>query len=485
MGGALFFLASNALFALNLRLLPALIMGIGCLGGFWVILQTVRKSECLSAPVILRLFAACLAAGFALNVVGGQGHIFYATDDWLIRDAVLADLSGMALPAYDWQGQTWSLRAPLGMYMLPGAVGRWAGLGAAHAFMLVQNSWLTGSVLYLIAEAFGRRTFVFVVLFIFFSGLDCVAFIRSYGLFDLPSHIEWWNPLFQYSSFVTQIFWVPNHALPGWWFAALVVLHMRDGGLTPILLVIFAAALIWSPLAMMGALPFVLYVLVRQPLKIVSPAVIQACFSGLAFLPVVIYLKTDAGMVQSGWLFAAEMFPYIYMTFIIIEIPHAAFVVVHAINLKLIWREALTLAIVMLLVIPFYLLGPGNDFAMRASIVPLVVLGGSFVSRVISAYEDKEQICIALAIVVLLGAATPIVEIKRNMTMKPYAISPCDLISGWRELSSGQEGNLDHYMARADHMPDWLISPPQEVRPRLRETQSCWPDHPVLSKKQS
>ena len=83
-----------------------------------------------------------MATGFALCILGGQGHIFYAAEDWLTRDAVLADLAAMPLPAYPWNGETWILRAPLGMYVLPGAVGRLASLGAAHAFMLIQNACL-------------------------------------------------------------------------------------------------------------------------------------------------------------------------------------------------------------------------------------------------------------------------------------------------------------------------------------------------------
>ena len=73
-----------------------------------------------------------MATGFGLCLLGGQGHLLYAAEDWLIRDAVVADLSASALPAYAWNGATWVLRAPLGMYLLPGALGRLAGLGAAH-----------------------------------------------------------------------------------------------------------------------------------------------------------------------------------------------------------------------------------------------------------------------------------------------------------------------------------------------------------------
>ena len=481
-GCVLLFVASNLVFALTLKLLPGLIVCAGCLGGAVVILRAASDHAFLSTPLHLRFFTICMATGFALNLLGGQGHIFFATEDWLIRDAVLADLSAMNLPAYAWQGETWVLRAPLGMYLLPGAFGRLAGLGAAHTMLLLQNACLTGCALYVIAEAFGRRSLAFLGIYVFFSGLDLVGIFLSYGLHNFPDHLEWWNPFFQYSSIVTQIFWVPNHALPGWWFAVLLALHLRGGGLAPILLVFFAAALLWSPLAMMGALPFVLFVILREPRKMLTPEIILSCVAGAAFLPVVIYRQVDAGSVASGWLIAEENFPFYYLAFIAIEIPHAIFVAPHALTQWRSWSGALWLAIAMLLVLPVYWLGPGNDFVMRVSIIPLVVLCACFAPRALELTERKDPIRFVILIILLIGAATPLVEIVRNIRKPAYAISPCDLISSWRQQENVNDGNLNHYMIRADHMPGWLLASPQAVRPRLREAESCWPDYPRLAK---
>ena len=142
-GGALVFVAGNLVFAMSLRLLPGAILGLGCLGAAFVILREAKKNSFLATPVHLPFFALCMATGFALCLLAGQGHFFYAAEDWLIRDAVLADLSASALPAYSWDQAAWVLRAPLGMYLLPGALGRLAGLGAAHGLMFVQNACLS------------------------------------------------------------------------------------------------------------------------------------------------------------------------------------------------------------------------------------------------------------------------------------------------------------------------------------------------------
>ena len=140
-GVALVFVASNFLFALSLRWLPGAILGLGCLAAALIIIREVRKNDFLSTPVHLPFFALCMATGFTLCLLGGQGHIFYSADDWVIRDAVLADMSTSALPAYGWNGETWILRAPLGMYLLPGALGRLAGLGYAISPCDLVSSW--------------------------------------------------------------------------------------------------------------------------------------------------------------------------------------------------------------------------------------------------------------------------------------------------------------------------------------------------------
>ena len=171
-GGAFVFIASNLLFAMSLRLWPGAVLGAGCLGAAIIILREANKNSFLATPVHMPFFALCMATGFGLCLLGGQGHLLYAAEDWLIRDAVVADLSASALPAYAWNGATWVLRAPLGMYLLPGALGRLAGLGAAHGLMFVQNACLIGCSLYLIAEAFQQRTLGFLAIFVLFSGLD-------------------------------------------------------------------------------------------------------------------------------------------------------------------------------------------------------------------------------------------------------------------------------------------------------------------------
>ena len=479
-GGALVFVASNLLFAMNLRLLPSAILGVGCLGAGFIIIRTASQNSFLSTPVHLPFFALCMATGFTLCLLAGQGHVFYAADDWVIRDAVLADMSTSALPAYGWNGETWILRAPLGMYLLPGALGRLAGLGYAHVLMFLQNACLTGGALYLIAEAFGRRTVGFLAIFVFFSGLDFFGQLKTYGVQWSVIYPEMWHPFFGYMSFINHLFWAPNHALPGWCFAALLALHLRGGGLAPALLVFFAAALLWSPLTMIGALPFLVFIVLREPRKMFSPGVVGACLAGAAFLPVAVYLQTDAARIASGWMPGGEDFLAFYLLFIGLEVPHIIFVLAPAVLRQKPWSGALVLALVLVCVIPFYALGAFNDFALRVSIVPLAILAACFACRVLDLRQLKDPFRFAAWALIAISAWSPIMEIMRNTKLPTYAISSCDLVSSWREIAKSGDGDLDHYMARMDRAPTWLLAPPKTLRPRVREKGSCWPDHPLL-----
>ena len=102
-----------------------------------------------------------------------------------------------------------------------------------------------------------------IAFFLLFSGLDVVPWALGWdrlskNSWEFPLHLEWWAGPIQYSSHVTQLFWVPQHALAGWAFAAFY-LRWREGAVNaPTLALVFGLCVFWSPLAAIGALPFLL-----------------------------------------------------------------------------------------------------------------------------------------------------------------------------------------------------------------------------------
>jgi hypothetical protein len=487
------FLLSNALIAPGLRPVAGLFVTLGCAASLYLVVGAVRRCRdgFLASRVDAAIFAPCALSAIALCVLGGEGHFFYPNYDWLNRDAVLADLVRQSFPIfYDYEGSEFVLRAPLGMYMIPAAIGKLLGLHAAHLALLAQNVTILSLTLTLLVSMVRGRKGVFLAVFLAFSGIEVVAVFIVAGMkyiavgsFSWPlymhQHLAFWNPFLQYTNHVTQIFWVPNHAFPGWWLAALSILHVRREIDSTVLIVAFAFLFFWSPLTMAGALPIVGYLVLRREFRtLLTPRLLVACAAALCFLPIVAYLAADAGSVPRKWLVENDSFWIIYVIFILVQIPHAAIVSWSWRRLDPGARTLSILSIVILLLIPIYKLGANNDFAMRASIMPLALLAfvfGSIVAQ-LQWHEGIGRGATAVAIIVL-GCITPAFEIQRALMLHSFAISDCNVLTTWHLLEPDRW--LANYLARSDSVPEWVLRRDRAETPMAIENQQCWPGHPL------
>ncbi len=317
---ALIFVFPNLLFAASLGFIPGAIVAAGALTSAFVVVRAPsrdRGAALLATPIDAAAFGVGSVVAVALCLVSGEGHFFFAAADWLTRDAVLADIVRDGLPViYRDQARDYFLRAPLGMYMAPAAVGWGFGLKAAHVALLVQNSFLLACCLYLATCLTRAAKLPFIACFVAFSGMDIVPCVfmaleesTRTGGFVLQPQIMLWNSFFSYWGHIPQIFWVPNHALPAWWFALLVLLHERGEIDIATLAASFAALLFWSPLAMMGAAPFLVMCAVRGGWRDwLAPRSLLAALGALGLVPVALYLVFDSGAVPHAWLIGKDGF---------------------------------------------------------------------------------------------------------------------------------------------------------------------------------
>jgi hypothetical protein len=495
--GSAIFLLSNALLVPALAPAIGLLVLAGCVASLWIVVKasaggpTGAETGLLATRIAPRTFALCWIAALALCVLGGEGHFFFANFDWLWRDAVLADLVRQRFPAiYEHEGAAYVLRAPLGMYLIPAAVGKLLGLHAAHLALLVQNATILALTLALLAGVVPQRRALFCAVFVTFSGVEILGKLlqeAGTGMSSWPlhahEHLAWWNPLFQYTNHLTQIFWVPNHSFPGWWLAALSVLYVRREIGSAAMIVAPAFLLFWSPLTMAGALPIVGILVLRRELgnlefrNLLAPRLLAAGAAALCFLPVAAYLAADAETVPHLWLVGGDRFWSTYVVFVIIQLPQIAIVALCWRRLDADLRAISILAIGMLLIIPIYRLGPNNDFAMRASILPLALLAFVFASIVAQLrWRDGIKPVAAVALVLCLGSLTPALEIQRALTVNAFAISDCNLPTTWHQLDPGKW--LANYFARADRVPAWLLARSSTHAPATTEDRQCWSDHP-------
>jgi len=483
---ALVFVAGDALWATGLATPAMIAVLLGCCGVAALLLTSLPTGARLDAPIDKRALAVCGFVALLLCLLGGETHLFWANADWLTRDAVLADVARHVAPVYYRIGEdTFFLRAPLGMYMIPGLVGHALGLTGAHVALLAQNTLLLAILLYLVAVL--GNGLAMALLLAAFSGLDLAPWffniLRGYaltGVWAVPPDPEWWARLFQYSAHVTQIFYVPNHAFPGWFFALATVAAARRELDLGALGAIFAALILWSPLAPMAAPALLGFFLWRDRAEAAkSPRFWLGGLAAACFAPVALYLTANAGAIAHAPIARAPGFWGVYLLFLLVEIPHALF-------LAALWRRVdaklkplLAISAVLLVALPLYSFGPSNDLAMRGSITPLFLLAFIFLSTLLGLGPAQRRARLAGLALVILGAGVPLIQICEVVLLPRFAISACNLITTTDELTPG--GVPANYVAPTSRAPQWLLRPPgQQTSFEILGAGRCWPDHPAL-----
>ena len=465
-----------ALFALDNVLLlgflgwPPLLVGalaailplaLACL--FW---KSVPGECRIGVPTIL----VCFAVAAILLILGGEGRLFYATADWQIRDAVLADMGNHRWPFDYWlDGKAQLLRAPIGMYLVPALLGGPSQIGRDWA-LLAHNMLVLGLLLSIGSALFDSRRgkWIALIVFVMFSGLDVIGNLindAATGAADWD-HIERWAANYQYSSHITQIFWVPQHAFAGW-TAALTYMLWRKG-IVPIGLLAASLPLValWSPLVLFGALPFAVFAGARVLLtRAWKWRDILVC--GLAILlatPALLYLSAGAGSVGGGLL---PMNLAAYVLLLLLEVWPFLRPLLRGQD-GVTDHATILIAGICLLLMPLWAIGMSNDFQMRASIMPLALVAIAF-ARWAGRLENRSGKAWFL-VVITLGSVTGTAEIARAFRLVPSPAPHCSLAGVWSR-QSGFVVAHDSYFAARNAFPVRI-----DPRERVRSAQPlpCW-----------
>ncbi|WP_156028597.1 hypothetical protein [Sphingobium chlorophenolicum] len=444
-----------ATFALLLPLLLAFIS--------WKLMSGERRID-------LWTLILCFVVAAILLILGGEGRLFYATPDWQIRDAVLADMGNHRWPFDYWlDGRTQLLRAPVGMYLVPALLGGASQLGRDWA-LLAHNSLILGLLFAQGAALFETRRarLIALVVFIMFSGLDVLGNIIHQRMVGWAywDHIEVWAANYQYSSHITQIFWVPQHGFAGWALALAYLLWRK--GLAPIGL--FAASIplvaLWSPFALFGALPFALF----AGLSVLRSGSWDWCdvaFCALALalaLPALFYLAAGAGSVGGGPL---PPNGGLYILFMMLEVVPFLWLLLRD-RTKGVDRTTILIAGACLLLMPLWKIGANNDFEMRASIMPLALIAIAFAEWAgrLELREEKAWFLVILA----LGSVTGAAEIARVFRLAPSPAPQCSLAGAW-DRQTGFVVPHASYFAVRDAFP-FKIHPAERVN--SAQPAHCW-----------
>ncbi len=450
-------------------------------------------------PSVNRYDKFKMLVGFIALVIvvlaSGIGNILWQNPDHATRNTLFnALVTNPWPPESTVSGSNVSIVYYIGFWLPAALFGKLTTLEAGYIFQIAWAAIGLFILWYLLCLMHKKVVIYPIVIFLLFSGLDCVGFSIVDFLFDslsnmqkgmwaypqgsaLSSHLEWWAGRYQYSSHITQLFWVFNQSLPVWISTLILLIEKNNKNLV----FIMGLTLLSSTLPFVGLIPVFVWCAVTNKntsdvlnrtftsdakkdffslftfqnvfgggvsgiisflyLKgnIASSTVNSAtvakksdfAFSLPAFLivfaisAVLFVILTDRKNFSfKKLLFFVPVFPIAYLSS---KISLSAFglyllfitlevVVIVAVVYPLYKKSSLLfITTYCLLIIPFFKVGRSIDFCMRASI-PLLLILSLFLISAFHTYfaEKKYPLFCAAVLIIALGAVTPIHEITRT-----------------------------------------------------------------------
>lgn len=476
MGMSVLLLAPTSLVATRFEILPATAILAGCFGAFALVQRdhSLKPYSLLKQDANLWLLGLCIAAAAAILFYSGSMHFFHPTLDWRIRDAVLADLSVSGFPATYRLGQNdYLLRAPLAMYIMPSIFGHYSSIFGAHVALWVQNSIAFGVILYFFcivgrgarhaALIMGSGTCAVLSIAILLARGETLESDRivTFGM-------DAWHPIYQYSSSLIQVFWVPNHAIPGWWIALAFLLYLDQELDIASVAATASSAFFWSPLVVF-AVPFLLlgglWTNLGQP-RIWLAGLVACCFA-----PLFLYFLADASDIPLSTVATNPQSVGSYLVFVLGLAPQAAFLILNRRLLPDRYLGALWVSLLLLVGLPGLTFGTSNDLVMRGSIIPLALVWFMF-GYILFALRVSQwrQKCIG-TIIAFLCSLSAIGTLMTHHLLPGWPISDCSIVQSARELGAGELS--PHYHAQWAAIPNWLMTR-NSGAPRPTEPRECW-----------
>ena len=363
--------------------------------------------------------------------LAGIGYFYYQSFDYHFRNAVFRDLINYPWPVFYERADTplvyymafWLVPATLGKLFAPLLQNAYWNFYLANIFLYVYA--VVGVALIFAQLAAAVRTENFkkltaaVLIFVFFSGLDVIgmAFFRVQEQ-PFAYHFEWWATFIQYSSFTTGMFWVFNQFIP----IALITLLLYNERNIRHFGFLIALALFFSPYptASIGifAVAYAVLAFIRANDKarflseeIFSVPNIISVFWLLP--PIILYFITNSEGMDKLWYVFDYTTPGRLAVFMLLEFLLPVAILLPRYRKHLFFATAA----ILLCLIPFFRVDEQNNFCMRSSIPPLIMLA-VYVIRFLfenSAAKTRLFSRIALILLLLIGAATPLAEFYRGL----------------------------------------------------------------------
>ena len=397
----------------------------------------------------LNMVIVSVVASFTWVTTSGVWNFgFGRTQDWdVMRNDMLSTLTKYSWPVtntFPDSSSLWTMRHYLAFYLPGSLIGKATGenlnitLLATGVWMVV-GVWIALLLLLDLFSRLGKRRYVLLFLFVGFSGLDAIG-SRIQGTLSLrPSnlinggHIEWWAERFQFSSNTTLLHWVPQHAIPSWIGALLVIHIVRSRQNLSLIPMISVAIVLWSPFAALGVTLLALlllsnagmfsqFVMSIRDFRSRSLAVL------LTAVPLIMFIQAGTSEIPQSFLFSNGGFSHnVELLAKFIPLEFGLIAILSGLIVRHTARE-LTVVSVALSMVLMVVIGVYNDFAMRVSPALLVVIMVNAGEALITPSKSLKNhaLRITLLCVVALGTITPLFEmISRYQTPYNELRSPC------------------------------------------------------------
>lgn len=403
--------------------------------------QAITHTHCKkpSATLTVSEFVAFLLLLGWVNFSGSGGY-GYQTPDYTMLNSRLDDLVQFEWPVH--YGPDSNFVYYIG-YCLPAAtIGKlfgyataiasltfWTQLGVVLACRWVSllSGWKHGVTLVLIIIFFGPMDAVGVLWIILTklpASITLTAQDAVHLLIDDPDGLNFWasrNVGFFLGNFLSntyQLYWAPQHIIPGWLCICLLT-HLFLKKQFQHFLFVFALLCLWSPLVMLAMVLFPLFALLSHPPHqhrewLTASNLLAAPLLTLLFM--LFYAGGSALTNPNGWTFTKidilQQWDAMLLFYALTWGLYALAVIPHLrtrSDPEKIWFAALFLTFLLL---PLYAYGAYNDLLCRGAAPIMFLLMVLLLQRLKTVWENQQRHAVACILcLILIGSGSALLQL--------------------------------------------------------------------------
>jgi len=362
----------------------------------------------------------------------GIGGLGFQTGDWEKHNFVLADLISHKWPViYNTQlysttdVNSSSLVFYIAYYMFPALIGKISSWNVANYVLIFQSIVALFLTLSWVIYFVGKKRYIIIIslAFIFFSGADILGnYLNNIDIifFDNVFHFEIYTDI-QYSSFISQLFWVPHHAFSSWLTISLFIYYFQSTDNLFKLVLIFSISTLWSVYVATGLIPFIIAYLIinyKASVKVLKPNYLIIITSFLCLFISFFFYISKSKTIENTSLFIIKdfiTFLLFYVEFTVIEWLLLFYLILRSeIFLQNKVSMLLFTSFIILLLCPILPFPSFYDFSARASIPSLFIINILLI-KIIFDNQTLLKVRILICILLIIGTITSVNELGRSV----------------------------------------------------------------------